>query len=270
MKTLDLKPKKTILTTARVVSVEPSALSKSSGQNMVTKFKLLPNGPATSEAMNGINVYFTWNPVWYRPTFDPCSLSVYADKLKADIEAGDLEKQEEYTLLNKVLFAVTANYAADPGKEVSTMRGLVGGYDKESHNAAWAQLDAALAEIGAANPESEDESQEEAAQNAIVAGVDKLFAEFFGEDGPGGKYCCFTYGHKNERELDADGNQVYVPNKDGQMVPSWVPGKYRNVLKWVLPFKKTLASWRKSCESRGNIAFMIDEADPFGDGNSPF
>ena len=274
MKTLDQKPKKTILATAHVSSLgfdglPDGRLSKvsSSGTNMVTQFKLILNGPAQGEARNGVNAYFTWNPAWFRSTFDPVALALQVDKLEADAATGDEEAIQQYNELNRILFAASANYAADPGKDISTMRGLVGGRSMEEHRELWSQLDAALSAVGEANPECEDDNEERAAQDRIVDGVDRVFKEFFGPDGPGGKHCCFTYGHKNERQLDADGNQVYVTDKDGKDVPSWVPSKYRNILKWVLPNAKSLKSWRKSCESRGNIAFMIDEADPFGDGS---
>lgn len=262
LKTLADKPKNTIFATAYVAEVKPSRVS-SSGTNMVTEFQLFLNGPAHGEAQNGTRAYLTWNPTWFRPSFDICALSAEVDRLNVRIDQGDQEAAEAKALINSTLWTAKMNIFDDPSENAPTIRGLIGGRTYEEHDALWEQFCARVQELGAANPGSdEDEAVDAAAQDAIVKGVDEFFQEFFGPESIAGKFIALTYGHKKDGK-DENGQPVY--------------SKYRNVLRYIIPGQKTdmskrLESWKKSCAKPKleglQTVFLVDENEPFG--STPF
>lgn len=267
-KTLKNKPKKTIITTARVLGVEPAKVSKS-GNFMVTTFNLAFNGPAASEApQNGAKAYFTWAPSWFQPGFDIVQLSLFIDKLDQQIQAGDEEAAAQKRLYNSNYLVAVNNIFGDEDKEVPTLKGLVGGRNREEHDGLWNSLCSALAELGAANPGVEDdEDASKAAQDAIITGVDELFARFFAPESPAGKFLALTYGHKGEKVLDENGQHKIDPETGKKMYDK---SQYRNILKWIIPGAKTdmikkLASWRTSCaKENSQTVYVIDDSEPFG------
>ena len=258
MKILKKTPKKTIVATAHVDAIGASDLAKS-GRCMVTKFVLRLNGTADSEASRGTNVYFCWLPSWLRPDFDPQALALHIDKLN---DSGDAENLEVAKELSSTLFMVKQNIAMNPSDGLSVLRGLVGGRSIEENNALFDELNAKMSAIGAAYPGSDDETEDMKQQDAIVAEVDKVFAEtFLSDNSVAGKYIGVTFGHANETEKDAEGN--IIRDSEGKAVTT--VSQYRNVLQWFLPTEKRLASWRKSCEKEGaKISYAIDDALPWG------
>lgn len=265
LKTLKDKPKKPIFTTARVTEVGASKVS-TSGNNMVTQFTLALNGPAAGEAQNGVKSFLIWNPIWFRPSFDIIALSTEVEKLSVLADQGDLDAAAQKKLFNSMLYTADNNIFGDETKNVPTLRGLIGGRDYDEHMALWGQFCGAVEELGAANPEQEDEAGEKAAQDAIIAGVDSFLTQFFGPESLAGKYVALSYGNKNEPVKTADGEPVY--DTEGRRL--YTPSKYRNIIRFVIPGAKTdmvkrLEWWKKYCEKpNAQMVYMVDDSEPFG------